>query len=424
MGFFSRLVSNSEAAEHSQKKNEEKAKESWIKIQKKINPSRSIASIEAEWQASRENSPRARDTRLFEADKQYWEDIAAGKIPKDTPLPSKAWFDSLSPQEQQAEQNRKQQNFQASQIRAHNDLVESMTRKLQNNIALYGRDNANSVFMETELKKLTAQQPVFAPIGAAPIVNVTVASPNASQSTANQLLEVGNDALWEQAAAEIESGERKETLWIKCFSQAGGDENKAKAFYYEARVKQLVSENAVKEIPVAAVETSATTAVPASVSQTPELKSKPIENLAQDDLSSPIQDEKAKGAIKKYLIGAAILLGAIVLGFNYLGGPSLSKADALRIGGCAVATDALFKAAEKNGTNVEQLKPLHDIKMAIETSINKSEYAKSLKDINEGKADEKKRMSQGRINPMSPAQGDKVADCYEWMVSTKFIPPQ
>ena len=227
MGFFTRLVSPSAAAEYQNKKALESARDISIKMKKKLDPSRSVESIAAEYDAQMANSPRARDERLFKEDRQYWEDIAAGRISKDTMLPSKAYFASLSPQEQQAEQNRKQQIFQASQIRTHNSRVDSVAADLQNRKAL----GMSTEFQETELKKLTAQQPVFAPIGAAPIVNVNIDSK--STTSFNNLSEVGNDEIWEQVAAECESSERREALWIKCFSQADGDENKAKALYYQ-----------------------------------------------------------------------------------------------------------------------------------------------------------------------------------------------
>jgi len=50
------------------------------------------------------------------------------------------------------------------------------------------------------------------------------------------------EVLWEKAAQELESSNRKEGLWVKCYAQAQGDENKAKALYYDARVRQFAAE--------------------------------------------------------------------------------------------------------------------------------------------------------------------------------------
>lgn len=46
-----------------------------------------------------------------------------------------------------------------------------------------------------------------------------------------------SDDAWAQALAEVESGARQPGLWARCFAQAEGDENKAKAAYIAERVK-------------------------------------------------------------------------------------------------------------------------------------------------------------------------------------------
>ena len=46
------------------------------------------------------------------------------------------------------------------------------------------------------------------------------------------------ESLYAQAAAELESDNRDEGLWAKCFAESDGDENKAKAQYLKIRVKR------------------------------------------------------------------------------------------------------------------------------------------------------------------------------------------
>lgn len=48
-------------------------------------------------------------------------------------------------------------------------------------------------------------------------------------------MELQDDA-WAAALAEVESDARQPGLWARCFAQAGGDENKAKAAYIAERV--------------------------------------------------------------------------------------------------------------------------------------------------------------------------------------------
>jgi len=48
-----------------------------------------------------------------------------------------------------------------------------------------------------------------------------------------------DEHIYEQVAAELEAGNRKEGLWAKCFAECDGDDNKAKALYLKTRVEQL-----------------------------------------------------------------------------------------------------------------------------------------------------------------------------------------
>ena len=293
MGFFSSLINSREWAERQNQKHLESAKESFIALKKRRDPNRSLASIELEWEATM--APRqqreAREKELRDLDVKHWEDVAAGRVSKDTLPPSKAAFAALSPQEQQAETIRQQQVFQAQQIRSHNSQVEHITNQLNTNQALYGR-NGNTVFLENELKKLTAQQPVFAPIGATPVINVNVATQTPSIPQASPI-EIDDDELWSQAASELETGNRKEGLWIKCFSQSQGDENKAKALYYEARVKQLSQEaNTTPNTPLEAPSNN--------FSETTKDGGEPLTELQkaiQSDTNSATQPLKAEASI-------------------------------------------------------------------------------------------------------------------------------
>lgn len=53
---------------------------------------------------------------------------------------------------------------------------------------------------------------------------------------------VSDEDYWESASLEFNSDARKQGLWAKCFSEADGDENKAKALYLRVRAEQLISE--------------------------------------------------------------------------------------------------------------------------------------------------------------------------------------
>ena len=54
---------------------------------------------------------------------------------------------------------------------------------------------------------------------------------------------VDDERLWEQASAELNSSNKNEGLWAKCFAEANGDESKAKAQYLGARVSKLKLED-------------------------------------------------------------------------------------------------------------------------------------------------------------------------------------
>ncbi len=47
-----------------------------------------------------------------------------------------------------------------------------------------------------------------------------------------------NEQIWEKVSLELE-GNRREGLWARCFAEAGGDENKAKASYLSNRFEEL-----------------------------------------------------------------------------------------------------------------------------------------------------------------------------------------
>lgn len=48
-----------------------------------------------------------------------------------------------------------------------------------------------------------------------------------------------SEAAWTIALDEYEAGKKSQGLWAKCFAQAAGDEQKAKASYLEARAREL-----------------------------------------------------------------------------------------------------------------------------------------------------------------------------------------
>ena len=50
---------------------------------------------------------------------------------------------------------------------------------------------------------------------------------------------MNEDEIYEQISAEIKSGNTKKGLWTKAFSEAEGDENKAKAVYIKYRFDQM-----------------------------------------------------------------------------------------------------------------------------------------------------------------------------------------
>lgn len=69
------------------------------------------------------------------------------------------------------------------------------------------------------------------------VVNVAKNNTSAPQSTKPVL--PSDEKLWEIALEELEGDLRKKGLWAKCFSDSGGDENKAKASYLKMRVAEL-----------------------------------------------------------------------------------------------------------------------------------------------------------------------------------------
>jgi hypothetical protein len=53
------------------------------------------------------------------------------------------------------------------------------------------------------------------------------------------LNEKSDESLWEKALNEFDSDRRMAGLWAKAYSEANGDEGKAKAFYLKERVRQF-----------------------------------------------------------------------------------------------------------------------------------------------------------------------------------------
>ena len=54
---------------------------------------------------------------------------------------------------------------------------------------------------------------------------------------------ITEDQAYEIVAAELQQGIRKDGIWVKAFSQAVGDENKANAIYIELRKWAILDEN-------------------------------------------------------------------------------------------------------------------------------------------------------------------------------------
>ncbi|CAN1541429.1 hypothetical protein MCERE10_02568 [Burkholderiaceae bacterium] len=73
----------------------------------------------------------------------------------------------------------------------------------------------------------------------AAVPNTTLNSP--SQTAVRLSSESNSEETWAVASQELNSTSRKEGLWAKCFAEASGDENRAKAEYLKQRVTQLVA---------------------------------------------------------------------------------------------------------------------------------------------------------------------------------------
>jgi hypothetical protein len=58
---------------------------------------------------------------------------------------------------------------------------------------------------------------------------------------ASQSAQEKEDAAFEKALDELESGKTEKALWARAFSEANGDENRAKAQYIKRRVLQLLT---------------------------------------------------------------------------------------------------------------------------------------------------------------------------------------
>ena len=67
-----------------------------------------------------------------------------------------------------------------------------------------------------------------------------------------------DERLWEQADAELNSDNRKSGLWAKSYSEAQGDESKAKALYLSYRASELQYENTDEEVVVVNKNSSST----------------------------------------------------------------------------------------------------------------------------------------------------------------------
>lgn len=64
---------------------------------------------------------------------------------------------------------------------------------------------------------------------------------NIEKSTNQHLDELNENDLWETVLSEYDSNNRIKGLWAKCFANADGDENKAKAAYLRARIDELIN---------------------------------------------------------------------------------------------------------------------------------------------------------------------------------------
>lgn len=80
-------------------------------------------------------------------------------------------------------------------------------------------------------------------IGQPTLTTVSSSTPTRTESSSTQAPiteKINEETLWEQVAHEVDSSQRKVGLWAKCFAEASGDENRAKAEYLKQRVAQLV----------------------------------------------------------------------------------------------------------------------------------------------------------------------------------------
>lgn len=68
--------------------------------------------------------------------------------------------------------------------------------------------------------------------------------PSPSRSASALLASHSDDALFEQVALELDSGQMAKALWTRAFAEADGDENRARAIYIRLRIARLQEEAA------------------------------------------------------------------------------------------------------------------------------------------------------------------------------------
>ena len=75
------------------------------------------------------------------------------------------------------------------------------------------------------------------------VLGIVVWAWRATRDKENAVLSEDNaghdEAFWEKADSELNTGQYSKGLWAKCFSDSGGDEAKAKGLYLKLRVEQF-----------------------------------------------------------------------------------------------------------------------------------------------------------------------------------------
>ena len=73
--------------------------------------------------------------------------------------------------------------------------------------------------------------------------SIPASSIKKTEVTGKSVNKISEEEYWEKSFTEFNSSQRKEGLWAKCFAEANGDENIAKANYLKVRTTQLMNDS-------------------------------------------------------------------------------------------------------------------------------------------------------------------------------------